>query len=352
MPITLIDPSVHEPIGGVLDPRRLAAVARAELHGHLGDQDLNAVVATLRIGCRVPIAVINIVSHNLQTYPAEVGVGAPCTRVPDALSFCARVVDTKSAVTVPDARAHPVYAHNPMVLGGVIGAYAGVPLVDRGFVLGSVSIFDGRAREFTSEELLLLDLQARLASSVLALRRASRTDVLTGLPNRGLFLDRLDHALTRLARHPGLAAVMYLDVDGFKGLNDSFGHDVGDWVLVELAARISAVMRPQDTLARLGGDEFGAVCEDIASARDAVLIPERIIAAVNEDWMLDGQRISVGLSLGIALADSSETDPAGLLRDADAAMYRAKRLAGSGWQLAHSLDTTRPVASEQDPPGH
>ena len=142
------------------------------------------------------------------------------------------------------------------------------------------------------------------------------------------------------------------DRPGCTRAPDSFGHDVGDWVLVELAARISAVMRPQDTLARLGGDEFGAVCEDIASARDAVLIPERIIAAVNEDWMLDGQRISVGLSLGIALADSSETDPAGLLRDADAAMYRANRLAGSGWQLAHSLDTTRPVTSEQDPPGH
>jgi len=152
-----------------------------------------------------------------------------------------------------------------------------------------------------------------------------------------------------------LAAVARAELHGHLGdqdLNDSFGHDVGDWVLVELAARISAVMRPQDTLARLGGDEFGAVCEDIASARDAVLIPERIIAAVNEDWMLDGQRISVGLSIGIALADSSETDPAGLLRDADTAMYRAKRLAGSGWQLAHSLDTTRPVASEQDPPGH
>jgi hypothetical protein len=138
---------VTNPVGGVREPDRLAAVARAELHGHLRDQDLNAVVGTLRIACRVPIAVVNIVSENLQTYPAEVGVGAPCTSVPDGLSFCAAVVDTCIPLSVSDARAHPVYCRNPMVLSGVIGAYAGVPLVDDGFILGSVSIFDGAPRE-------------------------------------------------------------------------------------------------------------------------------------------------------------------------------------------------------------
>ena len=187
-------------IGGVDDPHRLAAVARAELHGHLGDQDLNAVVASLRIGCSVPIAVINVVTVNTQTYPAEVGVGAPCTTVPDALSFCAEVVNSRSSVAVYDARSHPVYAQNPMVLDGIIGAYAGVPLVDDGFVLGSVSIFNSQPREFTEEHLELLQHQARLASSVLALRRTARTDVLTGLPNRGLFLDRLSRSLARLDR--------------------------------------------------------------------------------------------------------------------------------------------------------
>lgn len=106
------------------------------MHGHLGDLELNAVVATLRIACAVPIAVVNIVTENMQTYPAEVGVGAPCTTVPDAVSFCAEVVDTRAPLAISDAREHPVYAQNPMVVDGVVGAYAGVPLVDDGVVLG------------------------------------------------------------------------------------------------------------------------------------------------------------------------------------------------------------------------
>jgi len=181
------EPSPDTPIRGVRNPQRLRAVAAAELHGHLDDPDLDAVVATLRLACGVPMAVINIVTENLQTYPAEVGVGAPCTQVPDGLSFCAEVVDSGLALAVADAAAHPVYSRNPMVLDGVIGAYAGVPLVDDGVVLGSVSIFGGSARKFSAEVLDIRGLQTRLASSVLALRRSARTDVLTGCPTETFF---------------------------------------------------------------------------------------------------------------------------------------------------------------------
>ena len=260
-------PEESDAVGGVRNPLRLAAVARAELHGHLGDPDLNSIVATLRIACRVPIAVINIVEQNRQTYPAEVGVGAPCTTVPDQLSFCAEVVETKRTLAVSDATAHPIYADNPMVRTGVVAAYAGVPLVDAGYVLGSVSIFDGRPRVFTPDELEVLHHQARLASSVLALRRTARTDVLTGLPNRQMLFDRLEVVLARIGRNESVAAVMYLDLDGFKALNDSRGHDAGDRLLADLALRWTAALRSHDTLARVGGDEFVVVCEDMASIR-------------------------------------------------------------------------------------
>jgi GAF domain-containing protein len=120
-----------------------------------------------------------------------------------------------------------VYSRNPMVLDGVIGAYAGVPLIDDGFVLGSVSIFDGSAREFSAEVLEILGFQARLAASVLALRRSARTDVLTGLPNREVLLDRLRMAIARLNRHTGLVCVLYFDLDDFKGINDELGHAAG-----------------------------------------------------------------------------------------------------------------------------
>ena len=254
---------------GVGNPQRLQAVATAELRGHLDDADLDAVVGTLQLACAVPMAAINIVTSNLQTYTAEVGLGEPCSQIPDGLSFCAEVVDTGTPLIVADAVRHPVYSRNPMVLAGLVGAYAGFPLVDSGAVLGSVAIFDGSAREFSAEVLEILCYQTGLAASVLTLRRQACTDVLTGLPNRERLVERLRSAIIRLDRNPGLACALYLDVDDFKGLNDRCGHAAGDGVLVELGRRLLKVMRPTDTVSRFGGDEFVAVCEDLESVDDA-----------------------------------------------------------------------------------
>lgn len=306
---------------------------------------MDAVVATLHVACNVPIAVVNIVTVDRQTYPAEVGVGAPCTTVSDELSFCANVVDHGTSLTVGDASTHPVYSQNPLVLAGAVGAYAGEPLLDNGYVIGAVSIFNSKAREFTTAELEILRHQALLASSVLALRRSARTDVLTGLPNRGLFLDRLTHALDRLQRHPDAVSVMFLDIDNFKGINDRYGHDVGDAVLVELSERLRAALREPDTLARLGGDEFVALCEDLAWADDATLVAGDMIAAVDKDWTVDGQVIPVSISIGIAVADSPDIAPAALLRDADVAMYLAKQRPGSSWVL--STDRVAGLAADR-----
>lgn len=306
----------------------------------MGDSDLNAVVATLRMACSVPIAVINIVTQGMQTYPAELGVGAPCTTVPDTVSFCAEVVNTQSPLAVSDARSHPVYAHNPMVMDGVVGSYAGVPLVDDGFVLGSVSIFDDQPRKFTTEELEMLEHLAHLAhlaSAVLRLRRTSRTDALTGLPNRALFLDRLDLSLKRLDRQDARVAVMFLDLDGFKVVNDSMGHDAGDQVLVELTRRLTTVLRPTDTIARLGGDEFAALCEGLAAVEDVERIAERILEAIDLPWVINGSAVDLGVSIGIIVTKDADAEPADLIRAADAAMYRAKRIAGSAWVREQGL---------------
>lgn len=329
-------PRVAAPVTGVANAGRLRAVAAAELGGHLRDQGLDAVVATLRVACGVPIAVVNIVTVDLQTYPAEVGVGAPCSTVTDELSFCAAVVESGTRLTVDDAVSHPVYSRNPLVLTGAVGAYAGEPLLDDGYVIGTVSIFDDKARQFTPAELEILRHQALLASSVLALRRSARTDALTGLPNRELFRDRLAQALGRLERHGGLSAVMYLDIDDFKRLNDTYGHHVGDGVLAALADRLTLELRPTDTLARLGGDEFVAVCEDLGGVEDAESLATRMIAATDDPWIIDGTVISVDVSIGIAVTDVHTANAAILLRDADAAMYRAKQRPGSAWVLSTS----------------
>ena len=321
---------------GVRDPARLRVVADADLSGHLGDPGLDAVVATLKVACGVPIAVVNIVTADTQTYAAEVGVGVPCTNVADGLSFCAEVVETGQAMAVADATAHPVYFDNPLVRGGLIRAYAGVPLIDDGVVMGTVSLFDAKVRAFTAAELEILDHLAALASSVLALRRSARTDVLTGLPNRGLYLDRLRQAIGRLARQGGHAAALYIDVDHFKTLNDTFGHHVGDLVLVELATRLTASMRASDTVARFGGDEFVA-CVEVSGGADVERVARRVLATMAEPWVIEGRSISVSVSIGVALTDSVEEMPADLLRRADTALYLAKQEAGPSWRVAAGM---------------
>ncbi|WP_432493321.1 putative bifunctional diguanylate cyclase/phosphodiesterase [Kineococcus gypseus] len=155
-----------------------------------------------------------------------------------------------------------------------------------------------------------------------ALRQALH-DPLTDLGNRQLFTDHLQHALAR--RGSRGCAVLYLDLDGFKGVNDTHGHAAGDAVLVEVAARLRAAVRPEDTVARFGGDEFAVLCEDLSDDLAASRIAERVVSSIADRPISVGpeRSLSITPSVGIALA-RDEGDAAKLLRRADAALYRAK----------------------------
>ena len=148
-------------------------------------------------------------------------------------------------------------------------------------------------------------------------------DGLTRLANRRLFRDRLGHALARAQRSRALLAVLYIDLDGFKGVNDQFGHAGGDHLLTLVAERLRAVTRPSDTAARLGGDEFAVLIEDVGGEAEASYIAERILAALDAPFALHGNEVSVGASIGIAL-NTTSTALDELLKNADAAMYAAK----------------------------
>jgi diguanylate cyclase (GGDEF)-like protein/PAS domain S-box-containing protein len=149
-------------------------------------------------------------------------------------------------------------------------------------------------------------------------------DPLTDLPNRALFLDRLEHALTRSRRADSSLAVFFCDVDDFKDVNDSLGHDVGDELLVALPPRLRAALRAEDTVARFGGDEFVILCEDLAAEADAIHIAERIADAFGVPIELDGRPHHLSVSVGVVFARDGEASASEVLRDADAAMYRAK----------------------------
>ncbi len=152
-------------------------------------------------------------------------------------------------------------------------------------------------------------------------------DPLTQLPNRALFHDRLDHLFRRGRRKgakPFLFSVIYLDLDRFKGVNDSLGHAAGDDLLVQFGRRLETCLRPGDTLARVGGDEFTVLLEDIASEADATTVAERIHRALTPPFNVNGTEIFSSASVGIALSSTGYKQPQDMLRDADTAMYRAK----------------------------
>jgi diguanylate cyclase (GGDEF)-like protein len=166
-------------------------------------------------------------------------------------------------------------------------------------------------------------------------------DALTGLPARALLEDRIEQALARRRRDGRRLAVLFVDLDDFKALNDTWGHAAGDIALREVAARLERSVRDSDSAARLGGDEFGVLLDGIDGPDEAIAIGHRCLAALTQPLLVDGQELSITAAIGIAL-DSDETQtPDQILRHADTAMYSAKRQGKGRWSLFEALAVGR-----------
>jgi diguanylate cyclase (GGDEF)-like protein len=228
------------------------------------------------------------------------------------------------------------------------------PLLGDDRVAGVMVVADrfGDVSTFGQEDLKLLETLAhhvgvalengRLGDSLSQLTRLKEElrhqafhDQLTNLPNRTLFTERVAYALERQDRAKQSLAVLFLDLDDFKTINDSLGHPAGDQVLVTVAERLRRCIRPSDTVARLGGDEFGILLDDMSGPSDALLAAERIIQALNAPAYLDGQEVSIRASVGITLDTHGEQADT-LLRNADVAMYTAKRRGKGRYQVFES----------------
>ena len=165
------------------------------------------------------------------------------------------------------------------------------------------------------------------------LSQLARYDPLTGLPNRLLFRDRLAQAVQRIDRRDHVVALIFIDLDGFKAVNDRHGHAIGDRLLRAVAERLCSVVRRTDTVARLGGDEFTIILEGLRDPDDAARVAEKALLSLRAPFGLDGIEVNLGASLGVAIACHAQEIPDALTRRADAAMYRAKAEGGTGYQF-------------------
>jgi diguanylate cyclase (GGDEF)-like protein len=181
----------------------------------------------------------------------------------------------------------------------------------------------------------ILNAQAREEARTVTdrLREIALRDPLTGLPNRLLLQQRLEHAAARAERSHTNAGVLFADLDRFKHINDTYGHQVGDEILIQVARRLSGLVRPGDTLARVSGDEFVFLCEDMAHARDVDVLASRINHSFATPFSAAGHEIVVTASVGMAFAGPGERVSRQLIVDADIAMYQAKRKGGAGHQI-------------------
>jgi len=247
---------------------------------------------------------------------------------------------TGEPVIVEDLATETRFTPSPTLLelGVVSSLSVAIDGHDRPF--GILRVHERAPRRFSEDEVAFLTAVATLITVAVkrhceerATRHAALHDPLTHLPNRTLALDRLAHALARRRREGVDVAVFVLDLDRFKMINDSLGHAAGDEVLLALAPRLTATVRPTDTVARLGGDEFVVICPAVDAARQATEVAERLAVAINRPLVLDSGEHFFTVSTGITLAASQQDTPESLLRDADAAMYRAKERGRGRYEL-------------------
>jgi len=287
---------------------RRALEIKSQEHDSLFTRHVDAVIAVDPNGM---IARTNPAAIELTGRPAGDLVGQPFMHL---ISPTTRPKTQRALATALEGKQNTVSTEVPQSRGERADIeLTSVPIVVNGKVVGSYEIL----RDATERMRLKRELENRALH-----------DYLTGLPNRALFADRLEHAFRRGKRDGDYVALFYVDLDRFKPVNDLGGHAVGDEVLREISARLRTVVRDADTVARLGGDEFAVLLETVESEEQAIFAAERIVALVRAPVRVEGEEYRIGASVGIAVSSPETASPEQLIHQADLAMYDAKRRGG------------------------
>ncbi|MBW8297326.1 MAG: EAL domain-containing protein [Sphingopyxis sp.] len=345
--------------------RRLA-IARYNILDSAAERDFDNLTVLAAKVFGASFAAISFIDRTRQWFKAEHGLGVAET--PIEQSFCAHALETPGIFLVKDASLNPMFGANPLVTGHPhIRFYAGMRVLanDR-TPIAAICVMDPVPRPdgLTEAQRLTLQILASQVESLLELRHAvilqkqqvalqrtlsrqlrhmSNHDELTGLPRRNLFREKLDAALEEAKRSGRRAAVMTVDVDHFKQINDSFGHDVGDALLCAFAKRFRAATRKTDTVARLGGDEFGLVIPDIGPSDDLKMLVRSLGDRLHKPFKHNGRVIDCEASIGVAIYPDHATSADDLIKCSDLALAAAKRSRGCSaiFSLAMAEDFDR-----------
>jgi diguanylate cyclase (GGDEF)-like protein/PAS domain S-box-containing protein len=234
---------------------------------------------------------------------------------------------------VEDTNESDLYIDHRELLDDVgIRSSIAVPIADDDESLaGALTVYFDSPRYTSEAERTVAENAARLAAIALQRHRADERlshlahhDKLTGLPNRALLQEKLEESIRYARQHRSSVAVMFLDLDNFKIVNDSFGHATGDQLLIGFAERLSKLVRPNDFLGRFGGDEFVVLLEHVQSAEDAIPVAERLLDDLRQPFHIKGRNVFLTVSVGIAVSPRGRASSENLLRNADSAMYKAK----------------------------
>jgi diguanylate cyclase (GGDEF)-like protein/PAS domain S-box-containing protein len=243
------------------------------------------------------------------------------------------VLSSREAVLVDDFRLETRFRPSRLLSSHGIASAMEVPIAGPSGTYGIIGAFSREPWRFKREDIAFLEsiaftLQTAVErqTAEIKLAQLAQFDTLTGLPNRALFLDRLAQAVTQSKRNERVVGVLFIDLDRFKYVNDTLGHNIGDQLLIEVAQRLKKCIRSGDTVCRIGGDEFAVVISNLAKPDDAALVAQKILAACAPDFHLDGHTTHISASVGIALFPDDGNDPETLIKNADIAMYRAKEL--------------------------
>jgi diguanylate cyclase (GGDEF)-like protein/PAS domain S-box-containing protein len=325
-----------------------AAVARLgelALEGASATELMQEAVTCATTMLRVEVAAVLELLRAENCFLLRAGVGWPedalgTLRAPfGETSQPGFTIVSRTPVVVPDWNEETRLAQSCLMRPIPARSGASVTIEGSGGPFGVLAVGGLEPRPFSATDLDFLQALANVLADAIErqsieerIRHQALHDPLTGLPNRVLFADRLGHALSRLERSGSCAAVLFLDLDHFKQVNDTLGHQAGDELLSAIAVRLRQTVRTSDTVARFGGDEFGILLEDFVDERHPTEMAERIAAAFARPLVLEGSEHFVATSIGIAIARGGE-QPEELIGDADCAMYRAKERGTAGYEV-------------------